>query len=522
MSGDQNHKERFNEAAEQFSLDAIDDMIERHIKEKCGIFDSGMFNVPQNTSAVIANAQREIRATLNRATRDLQAEEDARRLQQQRSLLERFLPVSAGDGKTREWNMGERERILEKRISTWKTKLMGDPREVEADFARAQAEMKSRFEFAKREITEAGGNLDLVYVSMASFTAPFVDKIVEQMFFNWGPWDDKHTWLWNELFEMLEGMGNDWYKEFPNSDFAKKDFDGSPSTTLALFQWIIKMFLPPGVNISMENVCPYLLFKEWTNKETTPPHREPDLFMRIARDTFRRWLLSPEKSKTDSAMMIASNTIKAFLAEVMDEFWTKKYILLRLENSAYTQLSSRTAIVRADPDFVMQDPEHPHVFGIYMLCDLNEATGKNDILIEAIPAPSGMVKVVKEGLRGQSYRRIVAIAEAINNMRRRWARTGWITEVSRGLIGLQSLILEEDLIPDDDIDDDSDVEENYTPPTMETKETSSQNGGSIGSSLQQKFDARNREVRARRNARRDSLTSENRPGADKGDRMELD
>lgn len=83
MSGDQNHKKRFNEAAEQFSLDAIDDMIERYIKEKCGIFDSGMFNVPENMSAVIANAQREIRATLNKTTRDLQAEEDARRLQQQ-------------------------------------------------------------------------------------------------------------------------------------------------------------------------------------------------------------------------------------------------------------------------------------------------------------------------------------------------------------------------------------------------------------------------------------------------------
>ena len=207
----------------------------------------------------------------------------------------------------------------------------------------------------------------------------------------------------------------------------------------------------------------------------------------------------------------------------MDVSWTKKYMLLRLENSAYTQLSSRTAIVRADPDFVMQNPEHPHVFGIYMLCDLNEAMGKNDILIEAIPAPSGMVKVVKEGLRGQSYRRIVAIAEAINNMRCRWARTGWITEVSMGLIGLQTSILEEDLIPDDDIDDDSEGEENDTPPTMETKETSSQNGGSISSSLHKKlFGARNQEVRAKRNARRDSLNSMNRSGADKGDRMELE
>ena len=525
MSGDQNHNERFNEAADKFSSGVIDEMVERYIKEKSGIFDSDVLNVPPNTLAVIENAQQEIRKTLNKAIQDLQAGEDIRRLQQQSSLLELFLPVSANDGKTRAWNMGERDQILghEQRISTWKEKLVGDPRKVVPDFERAQRETKSRFEFAKKVITEAGGNLELVHVSMTSFSALFVKEIVVQMFFNWGPWDDMHTFLWNnDLFQMLESSGDNWYEKFPNSDFAKKGSDGSPSTTLALFQWIIKMFLPPDVNFSMEDVCPYLLLKEWTNKETRPPHREPDLFMPIARDTFQRWLSSPEESKTNSAMMIASNTIKAFLAEVMDKRWTDKYILLRLENSAFRKLSSRTATVQADSDFLVKNPENPHVFGIYMLCDLDEATGKNDILIEAIPAPSGLVKVVKEGLRGQSYRRIVGIAEASNNMRRRRARTDWITELSFGLIGLRNLILEEDLIPDDDIDDDSEGEENATPPTMEITETPSKNETSVGSSLQQAFEARNRAVVAGRKARRDSLNSGNRSGPDKDDDMEIE
>ena len=123
---------------------------------------------------------------------------------------------------------------------------------------------------------------------------------------------------------------------------------------------------------------------------------------------------------------------------------SEKYLLLRLDNSAYTILSSRDEILRADLDFTI-NVENPHVFGIYMLCDLQCATGEKDIFIEAIPAPSGMVKVVPEESRGQSYRRIVSIAEASNNMRRRWARTGWITEAAKGLIALNTKFLEEDL-----------------------------------------------------------------------------
>ena len=142
-------------------------------------------------------------------------------------------------------------------------------------------------------------------------------------------------------------------------------------------------------------------------------------------------------------MMVASNTIEAFIEEVTSENWREKYLLLRLDNSAYTILSSRDEILRADLDFTI-NVANPHVFGIYMLCDLQCATGEKDILIEAIPAPSGMVKVVPEESRGQSYRRIVSIAEASNNMRRRWARTGWITEAAKGLIALNTKFLEED------------------------------------------------------------------------------
>ena len=244
-------------------------------------------------------------------------------------------------------------------------------------------------------------------------------------------------------------QGDGWYNNFPNEEFAHKT-DGSLSTTRALFDWINKMFLPTKVNISMENVCPYSLYEEWAMSADgkNPPHRTPDFFKEIARDTFFRWLSAPVQSKTDSVMMVASNTIAAFIEEVTSKKWRERYLLLRLDNLAYTALSSRDEILRADLDFTI-NVENPHVFGIYMLCDLRCETGKEDIFIEAIPAPSGMVKVVPEESRGQSYRRIVGIAEASNNMRCRWARTGWITEAAKGLIALKNRFLEEDLTNDE-------------------------------------------------------------------------
>ena len=35
-------------------------------------------------------------------------------------------------------------------------------------------------------------------------------------------------------------------------------------------------------------------------------------------------------------MMVASNTIEAFIEEVTSERWREKYLLLRLDHSAYT------------------------------------------------------------------------------------------------------------------------------------------------------------------------------------------
>ena len=114
------------------------------------------------------------------------------------------------------------------------------------------------------------------------------------------------------------------------------------------------MFLPTTVNISMENVCPYSLYVEWAKSADgkNPPHRTPDFFKEIARDTFFRWLSAPWQSK-DSVMMVASNTIAAFIEEVTSKEWRERYLLLRLDNLAYTALSSRDEILRADLDFTI-------------------------------------------------------------------------------------------------------------------------------------------------------------------------
>jgi len=448
MSGNVgSHNQRFNAEAEEFSLEMIYEMAERFLKEKCGIFDNEEFAVPKQTLDVIENVKEKIGTAFNEAIETLQVGEGDRREQLQDKLFGKFCPVSSSNGIPRAWEQDEEERILHQRIPMWKQKLTRDPRVVEVDSERARnARVQRDTTFTGRIIMNAMAVINFVYVSLTSFTAPFVGNVVKQVFFNWGPWDDIHTQLW-EAYQLTTTQKDNWYTAFPNSDFAKKGSDGSPSTTRALFDWINKMFLPTKVNISMENVCPYSLYEEWAREERAdgkkPPHRTPDFFKEIARDTFFRWLSAPEKSKTDSVMMVASNTIEAFIEEVTSERWREKYLLLRLDNSAYTILSSRDEILRADLDFTI-NVANPHVFGIYMLCDLDEATGEKDIFIEAIPAPSGMVKVVPEESRGQSYRRIVSIAEASNNMRRRWARTGWITEAAKGLIALNTKFLEED------------------------------------------------------------------------------
>ena len=95
-------------------------------------------------------------------------------------------------------------------------------------------------------------------------------------------------------------------------------------------------------------------------------------------------------------------------------------LLLRLDNLAYTALSSRDEILRADLDFTINFSGS--AFLVFTCSATSDVKRAKDIFIEAIPAPSGMVKVVREESRGQSYRRkTVGIAEASNNMRCRWA-----------------------------------------------------------------------------------------------------
>ena len=104
---DETHNKRFNAEAEKFSLETFDDRVERHVKGKSGIFDNGVITVPENTSAVIALAQKEIRAALKKATERLQAGEDDRRGQQRDSLFKKFLPVLPRTGIPRAWEPNE-------------------------------------------------------------------------------------------------------------------------------------------------------------------------------------------------------------------------------------------------------------------------------------------------------------------------------------------------------------------------------------------------------------------------------
>ena len=109
---------------------------------------------------------------------------------------------------------------------TWKQKLTQDPRVVEVNSERAR-EARVERDTTFRQIINNAMNamnamvvLSSVYVSLTSFTAPFVKNVVKQVFFNWGPWDDNHTQLWQEYQETTQKDG--WYNNYPNEEFAHK------------------------------------------------------------------------------------------------------------------------------------------------------------------------------------------------------------------------------------------------------------------------------------------------------------
>ena len=180
---------------------------------------------------------------------------------------------------------------------TWKQKLTQDPRVVEVNSERAREARVERDTTFRQIINNAMNAMNAmvaVYVSLTSFTAPFVKNAVKQVFFNWGPWDDNHTQLWQEYQETTQKDG--WYNNYPNVHKT----DGKDQQNV--FTDDSKYF--HGKRLSVLALCGVGKSADGKN----PPHRTPDFFKEIARDAFFIW-----QSKTDLCVLTSKEWRERYL-----------------------------------------------------------------------------------------------------------------------------------------------------------------------------------------------------------------
>ena len=219
------------------------------------------------------------------------------------------------------------------------------------------------------------------------------------------------------------------YSACPNPDFALKK-DGSPSTTLEVFNALIPMIFPQREQYRCQNVCMFLMW-EGQKVDQDPPFRKPSTFSEQAQFDFRLFL-DPENPKPSFITLFARDTIESFIAEVTTGIWRGRYTLLRLNTEAYRLYSD--IIDRVDEDFVLSSEVEPMVFGNYILCDNKDPN--NDVFIEAFPSPSGMViGMPAEKNRNQSTRRFQGISAMSNAMQLRPMNTGWINPATKAIFG---------------------------------------------------------------------------------------
>lgn len=373
---------------------------------------------------------------------------EVRREQKQQHILNNFCRVDEKGMYSNESSVVPHIDI-DGRKGTWKKILSGQgKRSVKPDRARAEENAKARLKNAENLAVQKGIPIKTVLASLPSVEAEMHKDTMENtieikrfIYFNWTPKNAKRTVPFLEAQRLVESSSDLLgYSECPNPDFALKK-DGSPSTTLEVFNALIPMIFPQGEQYSCHDVCMFLMW-EGQKVSQDPPFRKPSTFSEQAQFDFELFL-DPENPKPSFITLFARDTIESFIKEVITGIWRKSYTLLRLKTEAYRQYSD--IIDRVDGDFVLGSEVEPMVFGNYILCDNKDPN--NDVFIEAFPSPSGMViGMSDEKNRNQSTRRFQGISVMSNAMQLRPMNTGWINPATKAIFGHRRELGSEDIL----------------------------------------------------------------------------
>ena len=338
--------------------------------------------------------------------------------------------------------------IDRRKTDSWIEILSGQrKRSVKPDRDRARENAEARLKNAKNLAEEKDIPIKTVLASLPSVEAEMHKNTMENtieierfIYFNWTPKNAKRTVPFLEAESLVESNSDSLgYSGCPNPDFALKD-DGSPSTTLEVFNALIPMIFPQGEQYRCHDVCMFLMW-EGQKVDQDPPFRKPSTFSEQAQFEFGLFL-DPKNPKPSFITLLAKDTIESFIKEVTTGIWRGRYTLLRLKTEAYRQYSD--IIDRVDEDFVLGSEVEPMVFGNYILCDNKDPN--NDVFIEAFPSPSGMVGMCDEKNRNQSTRRFQGISEMSNAMQLRPMNTGWINPATKAIFGHRRELDSEDIL----------------------------------------------------------------------------
>ena len=437
----QSNVERFEEQHKKFILGEIEALLTHHIAE--------IACLPRSNNSVLSAAKHVsdgLEKLLVEVCSRPQIKNDddvrARREKKRENYFWKYRFVDE-NGQCKEQD-AELDNFLDARYKKWEGVLsMENTPHVAMDppnIARTNALL--RLEKARSLANQQSVPPDKVFVSMPSLAAASQCNYQRANYLNWPPAIDKGTVeLANAEQEVKSRL--DWPSLHPREDFAVKT-DGSPTTTLEVFNALKPMICLESEPYRIEDVCPMLMWKEEKIGESSPPHRIPDNFFIHARHTFELEL-DPRLPKPRFLSLYAENTIQSFIQEATTGKWKKYYKLLRLDGSAYRDYSK--IVDRVDEDFILRSEDNPMVFGNYILCNIEDPN--KDIFIDAYPSTSGMVTgIVAETRRNQSSRRVRAIAEVANALRLWPSQTHWINAASKAILGYKKEYALEDWVPD--------------------------------------------------------------------------
>ena len=373
---------------------------------------------------------------------------EVRRERKRQDILNNFCRVDEKGKYSNESSVGHLD--IDRRKRTWIEILSGQrKRSVKPDRARARENAEARLENAKNLAVQKDIPIKTVLASLPSVEAEMHKDTMENtieierfIYFNWTPKNAKRTVSFLEAESLVESNSDSrGYSECPNPDFALKEEDESPSTTLEVFKALIPMIFPQGEQYRCHDVCMFLMW-EGQKVDQDPPFRKPSTFSEQAQFEFELFL-DPENPKPSFITLLAKDTIDSFIAEVTTGKWRERYTLLRLKTEAYRLYSD--IIDRVDEDFVLGSEVEPMVFGNYILCDNKDPN--NDVFIEAFPSPSGMVIGMRdEKNRNQSTRRFQGISVMSNAMQLRPMNTGWINPATKAIFGHRRELGLEDIL----------------------------------------------------------------------------